>query len=390
MISVHGLIPISVKQKEFSLFIQKQVQKEKQFSFGKRWGGIDLFLSGLEFQTIDIELRDNKLFIEVNIRIPVKYRLFFWKKETHVTLRSELSFFVLQTGRQPSFALDNSEINYFNVEGIPNFLNNLFTSSIENSLEVEITRNLSAINHIVQEYISKEWMVPLTLDSKQHNIFINARQFRLAAITSKDGIIIVKLAISLEADVKSQEFYLGDFVFLDISADFRILVTEDILKELLQSYLTSLHIPLISKNIPVLLNEFKLTKQFIELKLQFREWFKGEYTIKLQLVVVHQEIHLHLIEMKAGENLSFIKKGLAKAIEFALDKIIESTAVIGFATISDLINKQIDSPLYFKMGTDAIKINIPKLAFKAIHQGEGEIDVEVGIEKLNDMIFVEF
>ncbi|HMG15834.1 MAG TPA: hypothetical protein VK590_10320, partial [Saprospiraceae bacterium] len=185
MISVHGLIPISVKQKEFSLFIQKQVQKEKQFSFGKRWGGIDLFLSGLEFQTIDIELRDNKLFIEVNIRIPVKYRLFFWKKETHVTLRSELSFFVLQTGRQPSFALDNSEINYFNVEGIPNFLNNLFTSSIENSLEVEITRNLSAINHIVQEYISKEWMVPLTLDSKQHNIFINARQFRLAAITSK-------------------------------------------------------------------------------------------------------------------------------------------------------------------------------------------------------------
>lgn len=389
MLSLHGIVPISIQQNQLVQFIQKQIQNEKSISFKKWWGSIDLNSSGLEILSSTIGLKENKLIIFFNIRIPVFYRLLFWKKRTYVNLKSEFIFFVLQTGRQASFALDNSRISYFNVEGIPNLLNNLFTPTIENALEIEITRSLGNLNRLFEELVSKEWQIPFSIESNQHKFYLNIRQVRFASIETENGIVKINLAISIETDLRSRELTYNDFVFLDIATDCRIQITEDILKELLQSYLTTLHIPLISKNIPVAIAELKLTKQFIELNLQFSEWFKGLYFIKLQLLSVQNEMHLHLVEMKSTEKQSFIRKGLGKAIEFALIKIIESTGKLSFSTISTLTNQMIESPLYFKIKENVVKINIPKLIFRAIHQGKGEIDLDFGIEHKKDTVVIE-
>ncbi len=362
MISIEGRIPISVNKAQLSKLLEGEIRKILPKVVKVGLFKITPDLSSFELSNIQIFTNQGNIKCQVEFSMPLKMKLGFinFLVKNHSKFTTELQLVEVSKGKNITDL--NIIFNQIIISGLLGLFEGFLLRKANFALRELHESILVKINKAIAPWFDKPFESNFSIKGKnfENSLVANviaARDCQSLTNTLNFDIFGSTFIQNIRPGLNTQ---LIDIERKEHPFEFNIAIHQLFVKEVANLFIKDLTIPIINKKIPVVLRHINIEGNIMHVGFEIDQFFKGTWQIQMDVVIQNDVLKFTLLHIESLSGESLIDKGITKALEFGVEKLLKDYAQIKISTINDLVSGQL-KPVYRKEINGAmLQVNVPE------------------------------
>lgn len=375
MISVEGRIPIIINKNQLIRFVETQIRNLPEKNIGSGLVKFSPQLAELKLNDLHFESGLEHLTCNVYFELPSVMRMRFLSFDVSMLAKCAVTIYLNEFSSTNGIDAISLDIKKLRLNGIWSLFNGLFRKKFISNFAKLRNDLIKQVNQKIFELFERSSEVNFQLRSVEYQNALTPKIIALRGCSSPSNSFHFDFFISAFIKNINRGFHaeLIDIERKEHSDQFNIAIHQIFLKSVVSHVINEMHVPVINRKVPLQLDFIKIDDNVMHVGVQMTEIYKGNWKLKLDVMVQNDTIKFSLLEIESSSGHSLIEKGVTKLLELGLEKLLKEYAEIELVTLNKMIKGPLKDVYHFEIDGISAKLLVPGFEIKHINLDQNSI-----------------
>lgn len=367
MISIEGRLPVSVNKAQLLQFIEGEASKVLPKPVSTGLFTVTPDMTSIRFKDIRVTNQVPLLGVQIVFELMVLVKAGFIKCK--VKTRNTIGVDVHGTEISKDVKIKHLNVQFERIEisGFPGLFQNLILKKINSDLLGKKTEQLEDIYRKIEPVFSDFQESGFQIKGVNFSNLIIPRFLAVRDFNCPGNMLLLDMfgSVFIKNIRPGLVTEMIDIEKKEHPFEFNISIHQIFLKEVAGLFLSNLTIPIINRKLPLDLKFINIDENVMHVGFEISELLKGHWLLQLDVIIHHDAIRFSLIKIESTGRESIIDKGITKALEYGIEKLLKEYAEFPLSVIKNMIAENLKPSYRVQSGDTVMEVEVPD--FKIQH-----------------------